>query len=282
MRPSMQFYPGDWQRDAALRSCSVGARGLWIEMICLMHQAEPYGHLVVNGKPIALDTLARIVGCTAAECRRWVTELTDSGVLSIADGVIFSRRMVKDEHNRKVRAAGGKLGGNPALMGTFEVIEDDARKVNHKVNHTHNHPDNDDANHAPTIALTPSSSSSSSFKNTPPNPPGSVPDPGCVPDAPPGFLAFWTAWPSHKRKADKLRCLRRWIADGCEARTEEIVGKVRAWTVSEDWTKDGANFVPAPLVWLSQQRYDAPPPTNTAPEGVTYAHGQARIGRFVA
>lgn len=267
MRPSMQFYPGDWQRDAALRSCSVGARGLWIEMICVMHQAEPYGYLVVNGKPIAPDTLARMVGCTPAECRKWLAELEEMGVLSRDGDAIFSRRMVKDEHNRKVRADGGKLGGNPKLM--------DGSKVNHKVNHTPNHTVNDDANHAPTIGLTPSSSSSSSLK-TPPKPPGSVPDPL------PGFLAFWEAWPSHKRKANKLRCLRRWIADGCESRADDIVEKVRAWAASEDWTKAGGEYVPAPLVWLDQQRYDAPPPTNSAPEGVTYVNGQARIGRFVA
>lgn len=57
-RPAFQFYPGDWQRDAALRSCSVPARGLLIEMICIMHDAEPYGHLRVNGKPITVPTQA--------------------------------------------------------------------------------------------------------------------------------------------------------------------------------------------------------------------------------
>lgn len=51
-RPAFQFYPGDWLRSTDLRSCSVGARGLWIDMICLMHEGTPYGHLKVNQKVI--------------------------------------------------------------------------------------------------------------------------------------------------------------------------------------------------------------------------------------
>ena len=44
-RPSFQFYPGDWLHDTGLRACSLAARGLWIDIVCFMHQAEPYGHL---------------------------------------------------------------------------------------------------------------------------------------------------------------------------------------------------------------------------------------------
>lgn len=157
-RPSMQFYPGDWQRDAALRSCSVPARGLWLEMICVMHQAEPYGHLVVNGKAVATDTLARMVGCTPAECKRWQRELEDAGVFSRIDGVVVSRRMVRDEEIRKGRAEGGKLGGNPNLVGNPK----DGNKVVGKVNHPPNHPP------TPSVAVAVSSSSSPSGK-----PPGS-------------------------------------------------------------------------------------------------------------
>lgn len=141
-RPAFQFYPGDWQRDAALRACSVGARGMWIEMMCVMHQADPYGYLVLNSNPIEAAQLARMVGSSEKEAARWMAELQSSGVFSMDDSKrIFSRRMVRDEELREKRGAGGILGGNPALVGS---------KVNGKVNHT------------PTINPTPSSSSSSS------------------------------------------------------------------------------------------------------------------------
>jgi hypothetical protein len=46
----MKFSPDRWQRDEALRMCGAAARGVWAELICIMHKAEPYGHLLVRGK----------------------------------------------------------------------------------------------------------------------------------------------------------------------------------------------------------------------------------------
>lgn len=98
---------------------------------------------------------------------------------------------------------------------------------------------------------------------------------------PAGFTAFWAAWPAHKRKADRTRCLARWIADDCEPLASEIVDKLAAWVASDDWTKDGGNFIPAPLVWLNQRRYDAAAPESALPPGVVMRYGQATIGGFV-
>ena len=36
-----KFWWGDWQNDKALRLCSIGARGLWMEMLCIAHEGEP-------------------------------------------------------------------------------------------------------------------------------------------------------------------------------------------------------------------------------------------------
>ncbi len=149
-RPSFQFYPGDWMRDSALRSCSVGARGLWMDMLCLMHEGTPYGYLKVNLKVILPPNLARIVGSTLPETEGWLSELEDAGVFSRdQDGAIFSRRMIRDESIRQSRACGGKLGGNPALKDNHKVGE----KVGNKVNLPAN------------LQPTPSSSSSSSSSN---------------------------------------------------------------------------------------------------------------------
>lgn len=117
-RPSFQFYPADWRKDAALQSCSVGARGLWIEIMCIAHECEPYGHLVVNGKPMSTAQIARLVGASEKECAKFVIELEDAGVCARDDkGAIFSRRMVKDEDLRERRAAGGKEGSDHGHKG---------------------------------------------------------------------------------------------------------------------------------------------------------------------
>src|ERR1700737_2903416 len=108
-RPAFQFYPGDWRRDFGLQACSVAARGLWIDMMCLMHEGEPYGHLRIGMKAISVELLARIVGETPDLVRQLMTELEEAGVFSRrADGTVFSRRMVRDERIRETRAEGGK------------------------------------------------------------------------------------------------------------------------------------------------------------------------------
>ena len=114
-RPSFQFYPSDWLRDTALRTCSTGARGLWMDMICFMHEGNPYGYLKVGNKVILSKDLARMVGEDLVLVEQWLDELKEAGVYDIDDGAICSRRMIRDENLRKIRAEGGKLGGNPKL-----------------------------------------------------------------------------------------------------------------------------------------------------------------------
>ena len=151
-RPSFQFYPSDWLRDTALRSCSPSARGLWIDMICFMHEGNPYGHLKVGNKVILPANLASMVGATLLEVEGWLSELHHAGVYEIADtGEIYSKRMVRDECLRNKRAEGGKLGGNPSLKVNLKVIPMVEKEVKQK----------------PTPSS--SSSSSSSNINTPPD-----------------------------------------------------------------------------------------------------------------
>ncbi len=41
--PSFQFYPGDWMKDPSLRSVSLEARGLWMDMLCLLFESVRRG-----------------------------------------------------------------------------------------------------------------------------------------------------------------------------------------------------------------------------------------------
>jgi hypothetical protein len=117
-RPAFQFYPADWRKDTELQSCSIAARGLWIEILCIAHECEPYGHLTVNGQPMDLSKLARIAGLTVRECTALVKELEDAGVSRRADsGAIYSKRMVDDERIRNARATGGGDGAEHGHKG---------------------------------------------------------------------------------------------------------------------------------------------------------------------
>lgn len=114
----MKWHPADFSADPAVRMCSMAARGLWVEIIGLAHMAEPYGHLLVNGRAPSPRQLAAVVGCGEREVRRLLRELEDAGVFSrTAEGVIYCRRMLRDRELSDVGRRNGTLGGNPILRG---------------------------------------------------------------------------------------------------------------------------------------------------------------------
>lgn len=87
-------------------------------------------------------------------------------------------------------------------------------------------------------------------EKTPPTPKG-----GAVGS---GFERFWTAFPPSPRKAARLHCWNKWKAKNLDDHAEAIVAHVKAMASSEAWTKDGGQFIPAPLTYLNQARWEAP------------------------
>ncbi len=115
-KPWMKFYAADWRADQALRMCSLAARGLWIECMAIMHEADPYGYLAINGKSLDSASLARLVGSDIADVEEAIAELEQAGVFSLnRAGTIYSRRMIRDEKKAKIARKVGKMGGNPTL-----------------------------------------------------------------------------------------------------------------------------------------------------------------------
>jgi hypothetical protein len=128
--PWLKFYPRDWRGDQALRAVSISARGLWMEMLCIMHEAQPYGHLILGGRAVSDDILARVAGLGVEECGALIAELENAGVLSrTRKAVIYSRRMVKDHS----RAEKGRRSVNKRWNQTAE---------NEQENDTPNRPPN--------------------------------------------------------------------------------------------------------------------------------------------
>lgn len=118
-QPWMKWYPADWRADPALRMCSFAAQGLWIAMLGVMHEAEPYGHLLVNGRAPTARQLSGLLGGTEKEIAGLLQELDEAGVFSRDDeGVIYSRRMVRDKAKADADRENGKRGGNPKLSTT--------------------------------------------------------------------------------------------------------------------------------------------------------------------
>lgn len=122
--PWMKFFPADWRADPALRMCSLAARGFWMEMLSIMHEADPRGLLLINGKHIGMKQLANLCGATVRETILYLNELEAAGVFSRAeDGTIFSRRMKRDVEKAVRDKANGKTGGNPSLMAGVNPLD---------------------------------------------------------------------------------------------------------------------------------------------------------------
>jgi hypothetical protein len=138
----MKFYPSEWRADPALRSCTIAARGLWIEMMCIMHEAAPYGSLLIKSQRIDKKRLASLCGIPEKECIVLLLELEGFGVFERdEDGTIYSRRMRRDnakaEEGRKQIAK--RWGGekpdrlpnrSPKLENSETAITLEARSQN--------------------------------------------------------------------------------------------------------------------------------------------------------
>lgn len=99
--PAFQFYPGDWRKDPNLRRCSHAARGVWMDVLCLMFDCEERGILISDGKPWTHEDAAAAVGGDQKAALACITELLGKGVAKLDKrGAIFSARMVRDEATR--------------------------------------------------------------------------------------------------------------------------------------------------------------------------------------
>jgi len=71
-----------------------------------------------------------------------------------------------------------------------------------------------------------------------------------------GFERFWKAWPASTRKGAKSECKKKWEKHYCETQTDQIIKHVEWLKTTEQWLKGNGAFIPAPLVYLNQQRWD--------------------------
>ena len=224
--PSFQFYPGDWMKDPALRSVSLEARGLWIDMLCLLFESGRRGYLQHRtGKPVTEEQLARMTGGSPEQVSRLLQELEDSGVFSRTEhGTIYSRRMIRYERKRTACSDAGKRGGgNPTFKGQTKGEAKDGSKRN------------------PNPSSSTSSSSSSSEHN--PHPPeGGL-------DAQSLFLIFWECYPLKVKKPKALAAFLKLKPD--RALLDRMLEAIDRQKQSRAWCKDNGQFIPHPASWLN-------------------------------
>jgi hypothetical protein len=101
--PWFQFYPGDWMKDPALRACSLPARGLYMDMLCIFFESPERGISPYAAGKLEAKAWAKVVGHRADYVKKLVAELELNRVLSRRPGDrrLYSRRLVREEIERK-------------------------------------------------------------------------------------------------------------------------------------------------------------------------------------
>lgn len=111
-------------------------------------------------------------------------------------------------------------------------------------------------------------------RGTPPIPPTPIRPVAAPPDRPakdpPGFVAFWQAWP---KKEGRAKALAAWkslrMADG---ELDDILAAIPRQQSAKDWPRENWRYCPLPATWLNQRRWE-----DEVPEPVP--EGRALIGK---
>lgn len=116
-QPWMKLYAADWLGDIALRRSSLAARGLWADLLCLMHQCPNRGVLAnLDGTPWSDDDIARAIAWDSTAVLEALHELLANGVASRSNsGAIFSRRMAREQQKSAKCSDAGKAGAQKRL-----------------------------------------------------------------------------------------------------------------------------------------------------------------------
>lgn len=85
------------------------------------------------------------------------------------------------------------------------------------------------------------------------------------------FEDFWAAWPKSVRKGGKSTCLAKWNKLKLDAQADQIIKHVTWMKTTDAWKKANGDFIPAPLVYINQMRWDgAEVPEMTVNVNVTF------------
>ena len=113
--PGFWFFTGDWMKDPELRFCSLFARGLLVDLLCILFEAREQGYASnPDGTARTNEQIAdAVAGGSREEKLAALAELEQSGVLSRdSRGVLFSRRIARLAELSEARKQSGSKGGS--------------------------------------------------------------------------------------------------------------------------------------------------------------------------
>ncbi len=225
----VKLYVGDYMRDTG--TLTVAEHGAYLLMLLHHYGTEkplPKGREL--HRLVRAETKAERDAVDSVASRFWA-ETPDGWVNGRA-----SKEMEKANHQREVNRTVGKLGGRPKRTQTEHETESVSESVSES-----------EPNRNPNHSQTPEE------RNTPPNPRKR----GQVSEFPPGFDAFWSAYPRKQAKPAAAKAFARLRAD--DALMARMLDAVAQQAASEQWRRDGGQFIPLPASWLNGHRWEDAP-----------------------
>ncbi|MEI7928265.1 MAG: hypothetical protein WCH40_06915 [Verrucomicrobiales bacterium] len=135
--PGFWFFTGDWMKDPELRFCSIFARGLLADLLCILFEAKERGYASNPDGTARSDReiVDAISGGSRDEKLAGLAELERSGALSRDErGVLFSRRLSRLGELSKTRSKAGSKGGSKRQANTKQNDKQTPSKTEANVN----------------------------------------------------------------------------------------------------------------------------------------------------
>ncbi len=234
----MNYYPhhlGDYSKDTAhLTMIEHGAYRILLDRYYVTEQGIP------------ADQVYRIARARTDDERAAVDVVLDE-FFRLVDGVWINSRAEEEiaKAQAKISAAkeNGKKGGRPQKVDRCSSSETNTKPNGFFPGYVLE--SEIKAHQAPT---TNSQSPLTNKPTTPPTPQGVEPDP---------FSIFWDAYP---KKVNKQATKKAFAKLKQPQETLPVILKALEWQrQSEQWTKDGTNYVPNPATYLNNARWEDEP-----------------------
>jgi len=212
--PFIQFFTGDWKKDPGIQALDYEARGVWFEMLIIMHESDSRGKLTLNGDKMPDEALARLLGLDEAKTKQILGKILSYGVASEEQdtGIIYCRRMLRDIDLRKKRAEAGSKGGKQ-------------RAINKKAKSNPSEPESEPQSYRTPTPLIPTEGHRRRFDRV------------------------WAIYPK-KEYPDKAV---RWfvIVNPSDVDVDAMIAAIEEQKKSESWQREGGRYIPRLDKWLA-------------------------------
>lgn len=119
-QPYLPLYVQDFMTDEKLAECSAQTTGVYIRIMCIMHKSDEYGKILLRQNQRQSSRQVENFAAKLAIHLPYsydvilsaIEELLEFKILSIDDGALCQKRMIKDNQISETRALAGAKGAS--------------------------------------------------------------------------------------------------------------------------------------------------------------------------